>query len=107
MGRPAPWIVAGIPVAVHDDVEEARSAGGQQFGGYGKLPNYQRIIAHGGISSPAEAVLVGDEESVADRIAALFRAGATDVWAAPFPVGDDPSASRAAPAPSWPDLARS
>jgi len=93
-GRPAPRIVAGLPVAVHDDVEEARSAAGQQFEVYGTLRNYQRILAHGGISSPAEATLVGDEESVADQIAALFRAGATDVWAAPFPVGSDRAASR-------------
>ena len=28
------------------------------------------------------------------QIEALFDAGATDVWAAPFPVGDDRSASR-------------
>jgi alkanesulfonate monooxygenase SsuD/methylene tetrahydromethanopterin reductase-like flavin-dependent oxidoreductase (luciferase family) len=93
-GRPAPRIVAGLPVAVHDDVAEARAAGDEQFNVYGRLPNYQRILAHGGISSPGEAVIVGDEESVADQITALFEAGATDVWAAPFPVGADRAASR-------------
>jgi hypothetical protein len=31
---------------------------------------------------------------VAAQIQALFDAGATDVWAAPFPVGDDRAASR-------------
>jgi alkanesulfonate monooxygenase SsuD/methylene tetrahydromethanopterin reductase-like flavin-dependent oxidoreductase (luciferase family) len=93
-GRPPPRIVAGLPVAVHDDVEEARSAASEQFGVYGTLPNYQRILAYGGINAPAEAVLVGDEDSVADQIAALFNGGATDVWAAPFPVGSDRAASR-------------
>ncbi len=90
-----PRIVAGLPVAVHDDVDEARAAGGEQFGIYGTLPNYQRILARGEIHSPAEAVIVGDENAVTGQIAALFEAGATDVWAAPFPVGADRSASRA------------
>jgi alkanesulfonate monooxygenase SsuD/methylene tetrahydromethanopterin reductase-like flavin-dependent oxidoreductase (luciferase family) len=93
-GRPAPRIVAGLPVAVHDDAAEARAAAGAQFAVYGNLPNYQRILAHGGISSPTEAALVGTEADVTRQIEALFAAGATDLWAAPFAVGDDPSASR-------------
>ena len=94
-GRPAPRIVAGLPVAVHDDVAEARSAAARLYRAYGELPNYQRILSHGGIAGPAEAVIVGDERSVAAQLRALFEAGATDVWVAPFPVGDDASASRA------------
>ena len=94
-GRPAPRIVAGLPVAVHDDVAEARSAAARLYQAYGELPNYQRILSHGGIAGPAEAVIVGDEDSVAAQVRALFEAGATDVWAAPFPVGDDAAASRA------------
>jgi F420-dependent oxidoreductase-like protein len=49
-GRPAPRVVAGLPVAVHDDVDEARATAAQQFAIYGQLPNYQRILAHGGVS---------------------------------------------------------
>jgi alkanesulfonate monooxygenase SsuD/methylene tetrahydromethanopterin reductase-like flavin-dependent oxidoreductase (luciferase family) len=94
-GRPAPRIVAGLPVAVHDDEDEARATAAEQFAVYGQLPNYQRILTHGGIARPAEAAIVGDEATVADRIQALVDAGATDVWAAPFAVGDDRSASRA------------
>jgi alkanesulfonate monooxygenase SsuD/methylene tetrahydromethanopterin reductase-like flavin-dependent oxidoreductase (luciferase family) len=93
-GRSAPRIVAGLPVAVHDDTDEARAAAGAQFSVYGTLPNYQRILEHGGISSPAEAALVGNEDEVTAQVEALFAAGATDVWAAPFAVGDDQSASR-------------
>lgn len=94
-GRPEPRIVAGLPVAVHDDIAEARSAAGGIFAAYGTLPNYQRILAHGGVAGPADAAIVGDEASVTAQIEELFEAGATDVWAAPFPVGDDRSASRA------------
>jgi F420-dependent oxidoreductase-like protein len=94
-GRPEPRIVAGLPVAVHDDAAEARSAAATQFALYDSLPNYQRILQHGGIQSAADAVIVGDETSVAAQIAAVFEAGATDMWAAPFPVGEDRGASRA------------
>ena len=94
-GRPEPRIVAGLPVAVHEDVASARSVAAERFGLYGTLPNYQRIFARGGVAGPAEAAIVGDETSVIAQIEALFEAGASDVWAAPFPVGDDRSASRA------------
>jgi F420-dependent oxidoreductase-like protein len=94
VGKPAPRIVAGLPVCVHDDVDEARAAAAQQFAVYGTLPNYQRILAHGGISSPAEAAIVGDEASVAEQLRGLEAAGATDIWAAGFTVGDDKAGSR-------------
>ena len=92
---PGKRIVAGLPVAVHDDVAEARAAAAQLFAMYGTLPNYRRILDIGGAAGPADAAIVGDEESVAAQIAALFDAGATDVWAAIFPVGGDRRASRA------------
>jgi F420-dependent oxidoreductase-like protein len=106
-GRPAPRIVAGLPVAVHDDVAEARAVAAHLFAVYAGLPNYQRILAHGGVSSPAEAVIVGNEEAVRSQIVALFDAGATDVWAAPFPVGEDKSASRTRTRALLMDLAQS
>ena len=93
-GRPAPRIVAGLPVAVRDDEAEARGAAAQQFAGYGVLPNYRRILDIGGAPGPADAVIVGNEDTVAARITGLFDAGVTDVWAAIFPVGDDRAASR-------------
>lgn len=94
-GRPAPRIVAGLPVAVHDDADEARATAARLYRNYGELPNYQRIMARGGIAGPAEAVIAGDEDSVTAQVRALFEAGATDFWAAPFPVGEDRAASRA------------
>lgn len=92
-GRGAPRIVAGLPVAVHDDVAVARETAARSFAMYGTLPNYQRILAHGGVDGPGDAAIVGDEASVRDQLQALHGAGATDIWAAPFPVGDDRRAS--------------
>jgi F420-dependent oxidoreductase-like protein len=105
-GRPAPRIVTGLPVAVHDDVAEARQAAAEQFAGYGLLPNYRRILDIGGADGPADAAIVGDEETVAREIERLFEAGSTDVWAAIFPVGADRAASRARTRALLADLAR-
>ena len=94
-GRPAPRIVVGLPCAVHDDLAEAREACQSQFGRYGDLPNYRRIMDIGGTPTPADASLIGDEAAVTAQLTALFEAGATDVWCDIFPVGDDRARSRA------------
>ncbi|MCU1688195.1 MAG: hypothetical protein JWN61_652 [Pseudonocardiales bacterium] len=94
-GRPEPRIVVGLPVAVHDDVAEARTLAATQFVNYGILPNYRRLLDHGGLAGPGDAAIVGNEASVTAQIEELFEAGATDVWAAPFTVGADRSGSRA------------
>jgi len=92
-GRPSPRIVAGLPIAVHDDVSEARTAAVVASSMYAGQPNYQRILEAGGVSNAADAAIVGDEKSVETQLQSLLDAGATDIWAAIFPVGDDPSAS--------------
>lgn len=92
-GRPAPRIVAGLPVAVHDDETEARSAAVTYSAMYAGMANYQRILEIGGAASPADAAIVGDEAAVRSQLQALLDAGATDIWAAPYPAGDDPKAS--------------
>lgn len=92
-GRPAPRIVAGLPVAVHDDVDEARAAVAATSGMYAGMPNYQRVISAGGATDAADIAIVGNEESVRLQLQNLIDAGATDVWAAITPVGSDPRGS--------------
>lgn len=65
-GRPDPRVVVGLPVAVTDDEAAGREAAARQFTIYGTLPNYQRVLAAGGVSSPAEAAIVGTEDQVGD-----------------------------------------
>ncbi|MGV0809745.1 TIGR03564 family F420-dependent LLM class oxidoreductase [Mycolicibacterium setense] len=88
-GRAAPRIIAGLPVAVHDDEGEARSAVAATAGIYAAMPNYRRIIEVGGGSSPADVAVVGDERSVQRQLEQLVEAGATDIWAQPVAVGTD------------------
>jgi alkanesulfonate monooxygenase SsuD/methylene tetrahydromethanopterin reductase-like flavin-dependent oxidoreductase (luciferase family) len=91
---PGKRIVAGLPVAVHDDVDGARRKADKVHMLSSSLPNYRRVLDAGGASSAGDVAIVGNEASVAEQIEALFAAGATDVWAAPFTVGDR-DASRA------------
>jgi F420-dependent oxidoreductase-like protein len=93
-GRPAPRIVVGLPVAVCDDEAQGRAEAAKQFAGYGTLPNYQRVLAHGGAEGPADAAVIGDEASVTAQLQGLLDAGGTDVWAAIFPVGGGRRSSR-------------
>jgi F420-dependent oxidoreductase-like protein len=88
-GRPTPRVVAGLPVAVHDDEGEARAAAAATSTMYSGMANYQRILDIGGAADPAGAAIIGDEASVRAQLQALIDAGATDIWAAVFPVGDD------------------
>jgi F420-dependent oxidoreductase-like protein len=94
-GRPAPRIVAGLPVTVHDDTGQARAALTERAKVYAGMPNYQRIMDIGDAASPAEAAIVGNEKSVRAQLQALLDAGATDIWADAFPVGDDRDAKKA------------
>ena len=66
-----------------------------EFASYGVLPNYRRILDHRRRRrTRATPRSSATRPSVTAQIEALFAAGATDVWAAAFPVGDDRQASR-------------
>lgn len=88
-GRPSPRIVAGLPVAVHADVAEARAATATMSTMYSGMTNYQRIIETGGGSSPADVAIIGDEKSVETQLREVLAAGATDIWVQPIGVGAD------------------
>jgi F420-dependent oxidoreductase-like protein len=92
-GRPRPRVCALVPVAVTDDVAVAREQAAITFEVYGRLPNYQRVLEREGATKPAELAVVGDEASVERQFRALADAGATDVVAWLYPVGEDKSAS--------------
>jgi F420-dependent oxidoreductase-like protein len=104
-GRAAPRIVAGLPIAVHDAIDEARASAVTYSSAYAGMANYQRILDIGGAANPAEAAIVGDEHAVTAQLQDLLDAGATDIWAAVFPVGTDRE-TRSASARRTTDLLR-
>jgi F420-dependent oxidoreductase-like protein len=94
-GRPAPRVVAGIPVAVVRDVDAAKQRAAKVFAGYNAIPAYQRIRSEGGDAELPELAIIGDEATVAARLRAYAAAGATDLAAAVVGLDDDREASAA------------
>jgi F420-dependent oxidoreductase-like protein len=88
-GRPAPRVVAGIPVAVVRDVDAAKQRAAKVFAGYNAIPAYQRIRSKGGDGDLPELAIIGDEATVTARIKAYADAGATDLAAAVTGLDDD------------------
>lgn len=94
-GRPRPRIVVGMPIAVWDDVPEAREKAARSLQVYGSLPNYRRMLDIEGAAGPADIAIVGNEKQVEEHLRSLAAAGADDFLAGMFTVGDDPKASLA------------
>jgi F420-dependent oxidoreductase-like protein len=88
-GKPAPRVVAGIPVLLTDDPAGARAAASKIFSLYGTLPSYRAMLDLEGVTDPGELAIAGDEKVIEQAICALADAGVTDFHAAIFPVGAD------------------
>jgi 5,10-methylenetetrahydromethanopterin reductase len=89
-GRPAPRVVAALPVAVTDDPAAARRAAQDVFGRYGALENYRRVLEREGVDSVGDLVVAGAEAVVTREVERLAAIGVTELWAVPFPCGADP-----------------
>jgi F420-dependent oxidoreductase-like protein len=88
-GRPAPRIVAGLPICVTDDADAARERAGRTFSIYGQLPSYRAMLDKEGAATPADVAIVGDEAAVRAQLDTIADAGATDFVAAPFGSRDE------------------
>jgi alkanesulfonate monooxygenase SsuD/methylene tetrahydromethanopterin reductase-like flavin-dependent oxidoreductase (luciferase family) len=88
-GRPAPRVIAGVPVAIcpNDEVDEARAWANQVLGQAEISPNYQRLLARGDATNMGHILAAGDESAVVDRLRAFRDAGATDLAVRVLPVG--------------------
>lgn len=84
-GRPAPRVVAGLPICVTTDVDAARSDAERVFANYGRLPSYRATLDRGGAAGPGDVAIVGDESAIEAQLWALDAAGVTDFNAAIFP----------------------
>jgi F420-dependent oxidoreductase-like protein len=88
-GRPAPRIVAGLPIAVVSDVKQARESANQLFERYPRLPSYRAMLDREGATGLGDIAIVGDEDDVAEQLNRLGEGGVTDLWAVPYPAGAD------------------
>jgi len=86
--RPAPRVIAALPVCVTQDVDGALARAAEVFAVYGQLPSYRAMLDREGAAGAADIAIVGSAAEVTDRIGALAGIGVTDFAAVEF--GGDP-----------------
>jgi 5,10-methylenetetrahydromethanopterin reductase len=90
-GRPAPRVVAGLPVCLcRDDELDAAVARTNRILAEAEMsPNYQRLLEHGDARNVGDILACGSEAAIEKRLRAFGDAGATDVSVRVVPIGDD------------------
>ena len=96
-GRPAPRIVAGVPVALcsNAELDDARAYASDVLGHAEFSPNYVRLLEHGDAADVGDTMAAGDERAVLTRLRRYRDAGVTDLAARIVPLGADPAARTA------------
>ena len=88
-GRPAPRLVAGLPVSVTDDIDATKACIAEDFAIYGRVPSYRAMLDREGAAGPADVALVGTEADVQAGIERMFEAGTTEFVAVPYSNRDE------------------
>jgi F420-dependent oxidoreductase-like protein len=88
-GRPAPRVVAGIPVCLCSttEVDTARERANRILAEAEVSPNYQRLLEHGDIRTVGDLLAAGDEEAILTRFRRFADAGVTDLSVRLLPIG--------------------
>ena len=82
-GRPAPRVVAGVPVALCADgeVDAARQFASALLGHAEISPNYLRLLEHGDATDVGDVMAAGSESAVLERLHRFRDTGVTDLAA--------------------------
>ena len=90
-GRPAPRVVAGVPVTLcrKEEVDAARGWANRVLGHAEFCSNYQRLLDRGDATDVGDILAAGDESAVVDRLRAFRDAGATDLAVRVLAIGPD------------------
>lgn len=90
-GRPAPRIVAGIPVCLcaPAEVEAAKERANRILGEAEVSPNYQRLLERGDARDVGDLCAAGDPEQILARMRRFADAGVTDLSVRLLPIGDN------------------
>jgi F420-dependent oxidoreductase-like protein len=88
-GRPAPRIVAGVPVTLcrKDEVDGAREWARRAMSHSEYSPNYERLLEHGDAKDAGDFLVAGDEDDVRATLERYRDAGVTDFSARLLPYG--------------------
>jgi F420-dependent oxidoreductase-like protein len=89
-GRPAPRIVAGIPVCLcrPSEVDDARARANRILQEAVISPNYQRLLNYGDASNVGDLCAAGDEAAIVARFRRFADAGVTDLSVRLLPIGE-------------------
>lgn len=77
-GRPAPRIIATLPVVVTEDPAGIRARIAKTLTMYGQLPSYRAMFEREGVNGPADLAIAGSAAEVEDGLMAMQEAGVTD-----------------------------
>ncbi len=81
-GNPDPTVVAGLPIVLTTNVDEAKARIAQDLTIYGQLPSYRAMLDREGVAGPADIAIVGDENQLRGAIKRFEDMGVTDFNAA-------------------------
>jgi len=84
-GRPAPRVIAALPIALTRDPAGAREVANKVFAIYGQLPSYRAMLDREGAASPGDVGIAGDEAVLRAGLGRLRDAGVTHFVASLFP----------------------
>jgi alkanesulfonate monooxygenase SsuD/methylene tetrahydromethanopterin reductase-like flavin-dependent oxidoreductase (luciferase family) len=89
-GRPAPRVVAGIPVCVcgDDEVDVAVARTNRVLSEAEVSPNYQKLLDLGDAQVVGDLLAAGSEETVEKRLRSFADAGVTDLSIRVVPIGE-------------------
>ena len=81
-GRQDPAIVAGMPIVLTTNIDQAKEKIAQDLTVYGQLPSYRAMLDREGAAGPADIAIVGDENQLRGQIKRFQDLGVTDFNAA-------------------------
>ena len=89
-GRPAPRIVAGIPVCLcaNSEIDAAKDRANRILAEAETSPNYQKLLDRGDARNVGDLCAAGDEEAILARFRKFADAGVTDLSVRLLPIGE-------------------
>ena len=87
-GNPDPTVVAGMPIVLTTNIDEAKAKIAETLTIYGQLPSYRAMLDREGAAGPADIAIVGDENTLRGEIKRFEDMGVTDFNAAIMDVED-------------------
>src|SRR4051812_3046250 len=89
-GRPAPRVVAGIPVCLcgDDEIDTAVTRTNRILSEAEVSPNYQKLLDHGDAREVGDILAAGSESTIEKRLQSFADAGVTDISVRVVPIGD-------------------